>query len=119
MKSQPTPQVTTADVERIVRRDYPISLFDVVIGVLGGYGAETWERESFRVQAAALKLANGNLDDLQRRIAAAKQDYRDVLVAAEYPEYWRMTSSGRKMAGIERDRIIDSDWKQYEAWLNR
>jgi hypothetical protein len=42
-----------------------------------------------------------------------------VLVAAEYPEYWRMTSSGRKMAGIERDRIIDSDWKQYEAWLNR
>jgi hypothetical protein len=34
---------------------------------------------------AALKLANGDLNALKRHITLAKQGYRDVLAAAEYP----------------------------------
>ena len=119
MKRQPTPEVKQENVERIIRRDYPQSQFDTVMGVLGGYGTERWEREIFRVQLAALKVANRNLEALRRHIETAKRDYRDVLVVAEYPEYWRRTSSGLVVAGRKRERIVDSDWDQYETWLKR
>ncbi len=104
MKSQPIPHVKPEDVERIVRRDYPITQFDTVIGMLAEYGTEAWHRESVLVQAAVLKLANGSLDALPRHLDAAKKDYRDVLVVAEVPEYWRAKTRGRKLGGEERDR---------------
>jgi hypothetical protein len=116
---QPIPDVLATDVERIVRRDFPDGQFDAVMGVLKQYGAEKWQRERARVQLAALKLADRDLDKLQRVIEVASRDYRDVLAPAEYPEYRRRTSSGLKMAEKERDRAIDSDWEQYQAWLKR
>jgi hypothetical protein len=42
--------------------------------------------EPGRVKMAALALAKGNLAELQRLMAAAQLDYRDVLYWAEYPE---------------------------------
>jgi hypothetical protein len=89
------------------------------MGALDEYGAARWAREGFRVKVATLKLANGNLGDLQRHVEAAKRDYRDVLVAAEYPEYWRGTSSVANPATIDREEAIDRDWEQYQSWLNR
>jgi hypothetical protein len=116
MKSQPTPQVNLADVERVVRRDYPETQFDSAMTVLGGYESK---RERSRVLLATLKLATGNLEALQRHVRTAHQDFRDVLAPAEYPEYWRRRSSGLKLAGKERDRIVGGDWEQYEAWLKK
>jgi hypothetical protein len=84
---QPIPDVLATDVERIVRRDFPDGQFDAVMGVLKQYGAEKWQRERARVQLAALKLADRDLDKLQRVIEVASRDYRDVLAPAEYPEY--------------------------------
>lgn len=115
---QPIPSVSAIDVERVARRDFLTGQFESVMSVLRECGDEKWERERSRVQLATLKLANGNLDDLKRHVATAKRDYRDVLVVAEYPEYWRR-SCGLEVADEERDRIVDNDWKQYEAWLKR
>jgi hypothetical protein len=90
------------------------------MSVLREYGDEKWERERSRVQLAALKLAGGNLDELERQTCAAKRDYRDVLAAAEYPEYTRRGMFHvPRMSLREQQRIIDSDWQQYDVWLRR
>ena len=39
-----------------------------------------------RVQFAALKLSEGKLDKLDRAVALAKRDWRDLLVAAGFAE---------------------------------
>ncbi len=55
---QLTPTVTAADVERIVRRNFPPEQVRSVLTVLNEYGAEEWQRETDRVRLAVLKLAN-------------------------------------------------------------
>src|SRR5687767_10672686 len=111
---QPTPTVTRVDVERVVRRDFPVELFVQVMAVLDEYE----DRECERVQLAVLKLAGGNVERLRYEIEGAKRDYRDVLGPAEYPGYRKMFRMD-KLPPEERQRIIDADWKQYQDWLTR
>lgn len=118
MVHQPVPDVSKDDVERIVRRDFPAQ-FANVIEILNRYGVETREQASSRVRLAALKLADGNLDSLAKHIDTAKRDYRDVLVAAEYPGYAKVGFRMRELSKKERQRIVDADWNQYEDWLRR
>jgi len=117
--NQPIPEVTDKDVIRIVRRDLPKTQFDEVISILNEYGTEGWQRSVSRVRLAVLKLANGDLEALRREIEAAKRDYRDVLAYAEYPEYMQKVSPSSRLADEEKERIIRSDWNQYQNWLNR
>jgi hypothetical protein len=51
---------------------------------------------------------------LRQIVQLANQDYRDVLVGAEYPEEFPASSKGisKDMAAIRR-----RDRAQYEAWL--
>src|SRR5262245_19325929 len=102
---QPTPTVSRADVERVVRRDFGPELLPQVLSILDEYV----ELERERVQVAVLKLANGNLDDLRRYIESAKCDWRDVLGPAEYPLYTRKMFRIDRLPEQERQKIIDSD----------
>ena len=43
-------------------------------------------RERPRVQLAILALAEGDMDDVRKLVQVAREDYRDVLYWAEYPE---------------------------------
>ena len=86
---QPVSNVSQDDVLRLIRRDFPPDQVDTALALLAQYGNESHEREFHRVRAAILKLANGDLDVLERQIASAKMDYRDTLAAAEYPRYTR------------------------------
>ena len=117
--NQPIPDVTENDVIRIVQRDFPAELFDTVMSILNDYGTEDWQRGVNRVRLAVLKLASGDLQALRREIDVAKSDYRDVLAYAEYPEYMQKVSPSAAIAEVERERIIRSDWTQYQLWLNR
>ena len=112
---QPTPDVTAADVERIVKRDYPPSQQANALAILREYGGDA-HRESARVRLAVLKLANKNLKQLRYWIEQARLDYRDVLAPAEYPKYCRW---GRVDTASEEEqrKVIDADWAQYERWL--
>jgi hypothetical protein len=69
------------------------------------------------VQLAVLKLANGSLEKLRSNLESAKRDYRDILAYAEYPEYLKKGLRIRELPADEELRIIDNDWRQYEAWL--
>ena len=77
---QPVPDVTPEDVERIVRRDFREEELPAATALLAGYKKGT--HGSARLQVAALKLANGSLEKLRMNL---ELDYRDILVAAEYP----------------------------------
>ena len=86
----------------------------MVTEALNEYG----QKERLRVQLAVLKLSNGNLATLRDHVAVARQDFRDVLVAAEYPEYSKQgMMEVPKMPVEEQRRITESDWAQYEAWI--
>ncbi len=119
---RPLPDVTQEDVGRIVRRDFPAAQFHDVIAILGEFDNK-WESTRIRVRLAALKLADGNLDAVKKQMAFANQDYRDVIVAAAYPGYWKATPSvrelPRKLSKKERQQIIDADWNQYQDWLRK
>jgi len=117
--SQPHPDVTQADLERIVRRDFPADRESEVLAMLNEYGHEEWQRERERVRAAILKLAAGSLEQLRVQVEAAKADYREVLGPAEYPGYGKHWFRMDRLSGDERGRIIDADWKQYQDWFSR
>ena len=119
MTTQPSPTVTGADVERIVRRDFPADRTVEVLAMLDEYGKETWQREPHRVRLAALKLAAGDIKRLRYEIEGAKCDYRDVLGPAEYPGYTKRMFRIGELAQEEQQRIIDADWRQYQEWLTR
>src|SRR5262245_14636562 len=112
---QPTPDATAADVERVVRRDYPPERCGDVLAMLDEYGAE--EREVDRVRLAVLKLANKDLAQLRSWLERAKTDYREVLGPAEYPLYGKKWGRMDRMSEEEQQKIIDADWAQYERWL--
>jgi hypothetical protein len=117
MREQPIPVVTSSDVERVVRRDFPEEQFATVMDILNEYGATEWERERPRVQLAVLKLAGGTLQGLRSRLQLAKADYRDVIGPAEYPAYVKRLFRMPELPVDEQQQIIENDWKQYEAWL--
>jgi len=68
-------------------------------------------------------LADGNLEALRKQIGFAKRDYRDVLVLAEHPEYWKATSGVRNpprtLSKKQRQQIVDADWQQYVNWVRK
>lgn len=119
MITQPIPRVTHEDVERIVSRDFPSDSTGKVFAILSEYGTEESERGVDRVRLAALKLAAGSIDRLRSTIETARGDYRDVLQAAEYPQYSRFVGPSHELSPKEIQRIIEADWKQYRDWLAR
>ncbi|MCE5326486.1 MAG: hypothetical protein LLG01_08725 [Planctomycetaceae bacterium] len=114
---EPIPKVAAADVERIIRRDFPPEVYETVTGILGEYGAEEGHSEIHRVRLAVLKLSAGSLEKLREATEAARQDYRDVLAGAEYPLYSIEYGFGEQDERCQE--IIESDWRQYQEWLKR
>ena len=116
---QPVPHVTAADIERVVRRDFPEAQVPDVLAMLAEYGTEIWHKEKERVRLAALKLASGDLAKLRSTINRAKLDYRDVLAPAEYPKFMQEGMRFRRLRSRDRELIYTDDWQQYERWLKK
>ena len=116
---QPVPHVTAADIERVIHRDFPVEKLEDVLAILAEYGTEIWHKEKERVRLAALKLANGSMEELRRAIHRAKLDYRDVLAPAEYPKFMQKGLRFRRLRSRDRELIYTDDWQQYERWLKK
>jgi len=82
--------------------------------LLASYGSEEDEREAGRVRLAALKLAGSDLGKLQGFLQSAREDYRDVLAWAEYPNQNRIQCG---LGSEGRAELIRRDREQYEQWL--
>jgi hypothetical protein len=116
---QPAPTVSQADVEKIIKRDYPADKYDQIMSMLNTYGTEDWQREPQRVRLSVLKLANGNIDELRRYIEWAKCDYRDVISPVEYPMATKKIFRMDKLTKEEIESIYKKDWEQYQKWIDR
>ena len=77
---------TRQDVMAAVLNLFPSRSAKTVLELVDQYGLEDHERERERVQMAILALSQGREDQLLHFVEAAKQDYRDVLYWAEYPQ---------------------------------
>jgi hypothetical protein len=115
MADQPTPEVTDADVERIVRRDFPAADVDRILTL----AAEVDVRERPRVVLACLKLAAGNVEKLIGHFNEASGYYREILGEAEYPLAIKRWFHIDRLTEEERQQIYDADWAQYQAWFRR
>lgn len=113
-------QVTTSAVNRIVSRDYAPEEHPMVMAVLEKYGPKPHHVERDRVRLCALKLASGDLRELDRHINVACTDFRDVVGAAEYPEQLRLGFRGFDQIDVaKRAEIEDRDRQQFLTWLER
>jgi hypothetical protein len=117
--TQPTPSVSEADVERVLTRDFSDTDLPAARAIVLDYGRESHEIEPDRVRLAALKLAAGDVQALRRHVDVAKMDFRDALLAAEYPKAGKFLSRMDRLSAEKRQEIYDADWKQYEDWLRR
>lgn len=77
--------VSRGAVDAHARTSFPEGDVAGILAILDGYGTQHWEPERERVQLAILTLAKGDLGKLRHFTDAAKKDYRDVLMWAEYP----------------------------------
>lgn len=110
---QPVARYEAADLDRVIARDFPNIDAKTVKAALEQYGSEPWHNEPLRVRMACLKLADGDLARLEKYVADALTDYRDVLAWAEYPAYLQAADPDSQR------KAIASDWDQLQSWLKR
>ena len=87
---------------------------DEVMSVLNEYGKEKHEQEPNRVRLAILKNSDNTIESIKQNTSYAKQDFRDTLAAAEYPNQSKKWSIPD---GPDKQKIISKDRLQYEDWL--
>ena len=71
--------------------------------------------EPDRVRLAILKLSRGEADRIEELVDLAMIDFRDVLAAAEYPNYMTLPA-GIDPSSPEAQEAIRADWQQYTEW---
>ncbi len=108
------PEVTEADVERVVRRDYPAETRAAIHELIRGVEV----REKPRVVLACLKNARGDLAKLKGELANAGGWWREIISEAEYPNYTKKMFRIERLPVEERERIIEKDKAQYLRWLH-
>jgi hypothetical protein len=113
--AQYVPDVTDADVERIVRRDHPPESHGAIHAMIRGVEV----REKPRVILACLKNAHGDFRRLKSELAQAGGYYREIIAEAEYPNYTKKMFRIENLSAEEKERIIEKDKAQYLEWLRR
>jgi len=102
-----------------VRRDFRPSEVDAAFALLNSYETTPFKERPARVRLAALKCAEGDLAKLKCELQEALVDFRDVIIAAEYPSYGELTAQSQKPSPEALEESIREDWKQYSEWLSR
>ncbi|MBS1773468.1 MAG: hypothetical protein JST82_11470 [Bacteroidetes bacterium] len=111
--------VNDNDIDRIIKRDFPKFIPSEIINILSLYISESNKGKN-RVYASIIKLSNGDIELLKKYVDVAKNDDRDVLAQAEYPQYseylWAFFDSPK---GQKKEDILSADWTQYQDWFNK
>ena len=117
MPPENTMEPTLDTVIAKILQVFPGRNVEEILSSLARYGTETYEQERCRIYLAILKLCQQeNLSDPSSYIEAAKQDYRDVLAWAEYPNQMKFGPTNNP---DESTRLRKQDEEQYQAWLNK
>ena len=77
---RPSPGQMAPDILKRIESDYGAAAVDQVADLLAAYSGN----EPDRVRRCILFLADGNVDALKANLATAAEDYRDIILFAEY-----------------------------------
>ncbi len=112
------PQVSSDDVERIIRRNFPAADYDSIWNSLRQYRDENSNDPPYRVYVAILKLSAGDPSRVPHFVTIARSDYRDVLLSAENPGFTADFVNAMKMNADDARALKRNDKRQYETWFN-
>ncbi len=112
---EPVAKVTQKKLAQIIRRDYGNCAIEIE-QKLQKVISDSLSGKS-RISAAILKLANKDLNAIDRLVELSNTDCRDVLAPAEYPGYSKVAF--RDISKSDKKRLYISDWKEYSTWLNK
>ena len=113
--NQFVPDVTAADVERILQRDFPADAHEELREMIRNI--ECWEKD--RVVVASMKNAAGDVAKLKGDLHNAAGYWREIIADAEYPLYTKKMFRIDKLTEEEQAKIIEKDKTQYLAWFKR
>ena len=114
------PKIDDAIIHRLIERDFGPYLSDRVRELLSLYGPKPHHIEPHRVQAAVLRIAKGDIAELQRQLSVAVRDFRDVLSEAEYPSQMKPGFTGMGQIDAQSlQELREKDWRDYSDWLSR
>ena len=108
-------EVTDADVERVIGRDYPPDKHAEIRELIRDVDV----REKPRVMLACLKNGNGDFGKLKGDLTNASGWYREIISEAEYPNYTKKMFHFDSLSIEEKERIFEADKAQYLEWLSR
>ena len=112
---QPTPNITDKILDRIIQKDYPNDFHEIKKKL------ELIESDSKkgknRFAAAVLKLADRDLTKIDSLIEVCNNDFRDVIMQAEYPRTYK--DDFDDMDEVEEKNAYLDDWTDYLKWLNK
>jgi hypothetical protein len=80
----PNSPALSPDLLQEIQKLFPPEHISKVSALLLTYGEEAHEREVDRVRGGILSVSGNDVAKLERMVAMAKTDYRDLIVAAEY-----------------------------------
>jgi hypothetical protein len=86
-----------------------------VVGILGAYGRED-HCEVERVHLGILRLSGTNLEMIKQHTNLACSDFRDLLVAAEYPLTFNKNALKEKDPA-KYAKLEQKEREQYDQWL--
>ena len=102
---------------RVLARLFPEpTLRREVLDILEVYGREDFHQEVERVRLGVLRISGTDLGKIQQNTNLACSDFRDLLVAAEYPLTFNQDRL-RKDDAAEYAKIEQQEREKYEAWL--
>ncbi|UXE67274.1 MAG: hypothetical protein KA713_01320 [Chryseotalea sp. WA131a] len=112
---QPTPNITDKILDRIIEKDYSNDFHEIKKKL------ELIESDSKkgknRFAAAVLKLADRDLTKIDSLIEVCNNDFRDVIMQAEYPRTYK--DDFDDMDEVEEKNAYLDDWTDYLKWLNK
>ena len=108
------PKYSDEELESLIRREFPeeTKQVKVLIPSLNDHFIN-----GNRIKAAIIKLSEGKISELAKRIEQAKQDPRDVVGYAEFPR--QMACSRAELSRMDSGRLNSlkmADWKEYNEW---
>ena len=109
------PQVSVADVDRIIKRDFPSNQHAIILEMI----AKAGQGEKPRIVLACLKNARSDIERLKNQLSEASGYYREIIAEAEYPNYLKKWSRADQLSETEQQKIIESDKLQFLEWFGR
>jgi hypothetical protein len=109
---QPAAKISDQLLNRLIERDFKSNV-DIVTTKFRNINSVSQEKN--RIAAGILKLANKKLDDLDKLIETANEDYRDIMMRAEYPRCAKIGFGA--LDKKQKKKVYCDDFIEYSNWL--